>query len=81
MQSVNTLADLEPGERATVREVSQQLPDLERRRLIELGFYPGTTVQATMESPLGDPIAYQVRQMTVALRRDQAQMIEVDRIV
>ncbi len=79
MQSNPTLADLEPGERAIVREVSKQLPALERRRLIELGFYPGTPVLVALESPLGDPVAYQVRQMTVALRREQARMIEVDR--
>ncbi len=80
MQSNCTLADLMPGERGTVRDVSHQLPALERRRLLELGFYPGTPVLAKMESPLGDPVAYEVRQMTVALRREQARMIEVNRL-
>ncbi len=81
MRSTCTLADLAPGESGTVRDVSHQLPALERRRLIELGFYPGTPVQATMDSPLGDPVAYEVRQMTVALRQEQARMIEIHRHV
>ncbi len=74
-----TLAQLKPGERATIASISTRCPIEERRRLMELGFFPGIAVEATLSSPLGDPVAYVVREMTVALRREQAELIEVER--
>lgn len=74
-----TLDHLEPGNTATVVAVDSSLPAGERRRLMEMGFYAGTPVQAVMRSPLGDPVAYKVRGMTIGLRRSQARCIEVRR--
>lgn len=74
------LSDIRPGESAEIVALEAGLPDQERRRLLELGLYPGTRVRAEMDSPLGDPVAYSVRGMTVALRRDQARHIAVRHI-
>lgn len=74
----DNLACLQPGQRARVVAISTRCPAEERRRLMELGFFPGTEVEATLTSPLGDPVAYKVREMTVALRREQAKLIEID---
>lgn len=49
----------------------------ERRRLMDLGFVPGARVCREMRSPLGDPVAYQVMDTIVALRRSQAQEIQI----
>jgi Fe2+ transport system protein FeoA len=49
-----------------------------RRRLMDLGLLPGTHLIAEFRSPLGDPVAYRVRDTLVALRRDQAREIEVE---
>ena len=49
----------------------------ERRRLLDLGILPGTVIETVMRSPLGDPIAYRIRGSVVALRHEQARMIEV----
>ena len=50
------------------------------RRLRELGFDEGVTIEAIHVAPFGkDPIACQVGRMTVALRRAQAQAISVER--
>ncbi|MGI9107653.1 MAG: FeoA family protein [Pyrinomonadaceae bacterium] len=51
--------------------------DAERRRMLDLGIVPGTRIETVMRSPLGDPIAYRIRGSVVALRHEQAQMIEV----
>ena len=51
--------------------------DAERRRLLDLGILPGTRIETVMRSPLGDPIAYRIRGSVVALRQEQARMIEV----
>jgi Fe2+ transport system protein FeoA len=51
----------------------------ERRRLMDLGFLPGTSVSVEMGNPLGDPRAYRVMGGVVALRREQANGILIER--
>lgn len=70
-----TLDMLKTGETAVVTKINNV--DTERRRLLDLGILPGTRIENVMKSPLGDPIAYRVRNSTVALRKAQAQLIEI----
>ena len=74
-----TLADTRPLETARVLAISPACQGLQRRRLLGLGFVPGTEVTAEMSSPLGDPIGYRVRGALIALRRIQAEWILVER--
>ena len=49
-----------------------------RRRLLEMGFLEGSTVELVHEAPFGgDPIAVKVRGSLLALRRSEANLIEV----
>lgn len=50
----------------------------ERRRMMDLGLLPGAVVRAELTSPLGDPVAYEVRGSLVALRRGQARSVHVE---
>ncbi|HAY83830.1 MAG TPA: hypothetical protein DCY42_02590 [Chloroflexi bacterium] len=47
---------------------------------MDLGLLPGTLVEAEISSPLGDPVAYRVRDSLIALRREQARCIQVELI-
>ncbi|MGE3841701.1 MAG: DtxR family transcriptional regulator [Vicinamibacterales bacterium] len=49
-----------------------------RRRLLDLGFTPGTRVSPALNTFAGDPRGYRVRGTTIALRRDQASHVLVD---
>ncbi|MCZ7539273.1 MAG: ferrous iron transport protein A [Anaerolineae bacterium] len=71
----HTLADLRPGETAEVAALHSA--GAERRRLMDLGIVPGTTITAELRSPLNDPVAYRVRGALIALRRSQAAQIEI----
>ena len=73
--SSTTLDQLAPNETGKVTRLHST--GLARRRLMDLGMVPGTMVSVAMVSPLGDPVAYQVRGATIALRRSQAREIEV----
>ena len=73
----DTLAALKPGQRATVTGIAAGCRGLARRRLLDLGVVPGSIVEATMRSPGGDPTAYRVRGALIALRHDQAELIEI----
>lgn len=72
------LSGLRPGVRTRVVGLSPACRGQERRRLLDLGFVPGTLVEVDMVSPAGDPTAYRVRGSVVALRREQANLIRVN---
>lgn len=48
---------------------------LSRRRLLDLGIVPGTFVEVLRQSPLGDPVAYKVRDTIIALRKEESRNI------
>jgi DtxR family Mn-dependent transcriptional regulator len=73
-----TLADLPPGGSARVVRLSAACQGPQRRRLLDLGVVPGTVVTAEFSSPGGDPAAYRIRGALIALRRAQAELIQVD---
>lgn len=72
------LSSIAIGERARVVGIADSCRRTERRRLLDLGVVPGTVVTSEMSSPGGDPIAYRIRGALIALRRDQAEMIQVE---
>jgi len=72
------LSGLKPGAQARVIELSPACRGQERRRLLDLGFVPGTPVEVDMVSPAGDPTAYRVRGSVIALRREQAGLIRIN---
>ena len=73
------LSALDPGERATVVGLSSACRGAERRRFLDLGLIPGTKVEAELRSAGGDPTAYRIRGAVIALRREQAEMVQVIR--
>jgi Fe2+ transport system protein FeoA len=75
-----SLADLVPPESGRVREISPRCRGVERRRILDLGIVPGTLVTAELVSPSGDPTAYRVRDTLIALRREQANTIKIERV-
>lgn len=64
------LADLREGEQAVIDRLD--VPEDMGRRLMELGFIPGTTVVAALAAPGGDPRVFRVDGSEVALRRETA---------
>ncbi len=51
-----------------------------RRRMLDLGIIPTSTIEAVRKSPAGDPVAYRVRGAVIALRKEEAQHIIVSRL-
>ncbi|MBD3265495.1 hypothetical protein GF373_02395 [bacterium] len=72
-----TLDTLTPGETATVMKISQTCRGLERRRLMDFGIVPGTTIVSELQAIGRDPVAYRVRNTLVSLRKEQASQILV----
>lgn len=49
-----------------------------RRRLLELGLLPGTTVRVLRVAPLGDPLELWARGCNLSIRARDAAQVEVD---
>lgn len=69
------LDELLPGQVATLEAIEGTGPF--RRRLLELGFLPGTAIERTGQAPLGDPISYRIRGAVICLRRREAATVRV----
>lgn len=48
-----------------------------RRRLLDLGIVKGTLITPILKSPSGDPTAFFIRGSTIALRKEDASLIDV----
>ena len=70
-----TLVDLRRGDAAILDGID--LPREDARRLMELGFLPGTRVTAGFSAPGGDPRVFQVDGSEIALRRETARRLKV----
>ena len=68
-----SLSDMEKGDRIMIKKL-KTTGDL-RKRLMDIGFVPGTNVECVRISPFGDPKAYYVRGAVIALRKEDAETI------
>ncbi|WP_306191515.1 MULTISPECIES: FeoA family protein [unclassified Streptomyces] len=76
------LAEPGPGTRAVVATVVADEEPAVVRRLLDLGFTPGSVVEVVRRAPLRDPVVYRVKDYEVCLRRAQAghvHVVEVER--
>lgn len=70
-----SLLDLETGDAAVLDRL--ELPVDDARRLMEMGFLPGTRVIAGYSAPGGDPRVFQVDGSEIALRRETARNLKI----
>jgi len=71
-----TLKDLGIGKSGLVLEVNGE--KVLRRRLLEMGITPRTTVTVKKAAPMGDPIELLLRGYVLSLRLDDAEKITVE---
>ncbi len=69
------LSELQTGEKGVIIKVMDHGGF--RRRIIEMGFIKGKTVEVLLNAPLKDPIKYKIMGYEISLRRQEAAMIEV----
>lgn len=71
------LSQIPVGSVAVVKSVDLGVSG-QGRRLLEIGLVPGTVVRVERRAPLGDPTVFEFRSTRLALRREGADLIEVD---
>jgi len=50
-----------------------------RRKLLSMGLTPGVEFEILRVAPLGDPVEIRVRGFDLSLRRDEAQLLKIER--
>lgn len=72
----NTLANLAIGTEAKVKSIGGENTAV-TRRLMEMGVVPGVSIRVVKTAPFGCPLEIRVRGYNLAIRRSEAQSIEL----
>lgn len=70
------LDQIAPGSKGVVKVVAAE--NGARRRLLEMGFVPGTALRVVRLAPLGDPMEVELHGYHISLRRSEARAILVE---
>lgn len=72
-----SLTNLKEGKEGTIQSISSSLPEIQKRRLYDLGFITGSKVRHLLSSNFGDTKAYEVMGSIIALRKEQTDKIYI----
>lgn len=61
----------------TAKVLNLNCSGMVKRRLLDLGIVKGTLVTPILKSPSGDPTAFLIRGSTIAIRKEDAELIDV----
>ncbi len=73
-----TLAELGIRQKGVIVSINTS-PDF-KKKLMELGLFPGQVVEIIQDAPFGGPLKVKVKDYCLALRREEAKGIEVKKI-
>lgn len=71
------LTDLKRGEKAKIIKIGK-IGDL-KKRLVDMGVTSGEIIKLERDAPLGDPQQYIIKGTGIAIRKEDARNIEVER--
>ena len=73
---MKTLKDIKVGSSATVVRLEGE--GAIKRRIMDMGITKGTEILVKKVAPLGDPMELTVRGYQLSIRKDDAEMIEIE---
>lgn len=73
---MKTLKDVSIGQTVKVKKLTGEGPV--KRRIMDMGITKGVEIYVRKVAPLGDPVEVTVRGYELSLRKEDAQMIEVE---
>jgi ferrous iron transport protein A len=74
-ENISTLATAAVGTKAKVKSIIGETAIT--RRLMEMGVVPGVSVRVVKTAPFGCPLEIRVRGYNLAIRRSEAESIEI----
>lgn len=73
---MKTLRDIEKGKTVRVKKIHGQ--GALKRRVMDMGITNGVEIKMIKSAPLGDPIELELRGYHLSLRREDAELVEVE---
>ena len=73
------LSELMNGQKARV--VGVEALGEAGQRILEMGVTPGVEIRLVGTAPLGDPLAFEVRGYRLSLRRAEAALVQIERLL
>lgn len=73
---MKTLREVKSGETVTVVKLNGE--SAVKRRIMDMGITKGCSVYIRKVAPLGDPVEVTVRGYELSVRKEDAQMVEVE---
>ncbi|GIU10426.1 MULTISPECIES: FeoA family protein [Shewanella] len=74
------LSELNPGDIARISQVGQiDLPAVVKRKLLSMGITPNTRFSLIRRAPMGSGVELDIRGSKLCMRRDLADIIEVEK--
>ena len=73
-----SLCELMPGQKGFIHEIHGDIKLA--KRLLALGCIEGTEISLKIVAPLGDPIIFTVRGFSLAIRKKDAQNIQIKKV-
>ncbi len=73
---MQTLRSIPAGSKATVKRLHGE--GATKRRIMDMGITKGTVIEVVKVAPLGDPMELTVRGYQLSIRKNDADMIEVE---
>ena len=73
-----TLHNLAVGDKVKIAGFKKAAPEY-KKKLLSMGLIPGTEFTLTRIAPLGDPIEITVRGFSLILRKDEANILKLEK--
>ena len=73
---IELLKNFKVGQKGVIKKVNGE--GKIRRRLFDMGVTPGASVVMKKKAPLGDPIEVTIRGYELTLRKDEAELVEME---
>lgn len=74
-----SLDKIEVGNKCVISKLNYQSSIAQK--LLDMGFVPGTKLKVVRNAPLKDPIKVQIRGYHLAIRKEEAKEVLVERLV
>lgn len=75
-ETMKTLRDVKVGETATVKKIHGA--GALKKRIMDMGITKGTAIYVRKVAPLGDPVEVTVRGYELSLRKEDADILEMN---
>jgi ferrous iron transport protein A len=71
---MKTISQLKIGEQAVISKIQDSPLAV---KLMEMGILPGVSVKVTLKAPFGDPLAIELLNYQLSLRKEEADLVEI----